>query len=399
MSPPDPNWQRVIQNLRILEEQRGTLRQAQDFAVFGRFPAGEGIPTYPSFKAEVDQVLRAASAGNPSITEIAAAQAGLKGDTFNQESINAFIGNIDKQVDAAKDELYAIDAQTAYGLYPDIDKMKKAVSLAKSFGEGGSAGPSYSFQIGQRGEVIRMSSAGGFEIIGTYPELANKTTQVINDTTTGHAYAMVLDVDGNVTARTDLGKVAHAEIDPERKFRLDILTSAASVEQSMAGIELQRRGQVVGALGDDFARQVQLGQLSLQEAQLNLNRIDSALEQRRAERQQLLQYGVTEASLRTNARGERVTQLPFGSQLASILSATTGRAFSEEDFQLGTGVINPDQAARDVMAGSAYTSSIPGLTQQAASTSSLINAIVGAPLPATPASAAVQQAAAAVPGV
>ena len=390
MAPPE-QWKRALDNIRTLEGQKGYLQTAQDAAVFG----GE-------LSNEQAAALRAASAGNPSLTDVVLAAQGKAagGGTYNQAAVNAFITNIDKQIETAKDELYAIDAQGAYGLYPDIGKMKSAVELATKMGGGAGSAPTYSFQIGQRGEVIRMSSAGSFEIIGTRPELANKTTQVINDTTSGHAYALVLDVDGNVTARTDLGKVGYAEIDPERKFRMDVLTSAASIEQSMAGIELQRRGQVVNAIGEDFARQVQIGTLTLNEAQLNLNRIDTALTQRRAERQQILQYGVTEASLRTNAAGERVTQLPFSSQLASILSATTGRPFSEGDFQLGVAAVNPEQAASDVMTGSSFTSAIPGLTQQAASTSSLINAIVNAPLAATPASAAVQKAAtAAIPGV
>ncbi|KKL08331.1 hypothetical protein LCGC14_2576950, partial [marine sediment metagenome] len=134
------------------------------------------------------------------------------------------------------------------------------------------------------------------------------------------------------------------EIDPQvtfaesvRQFEEQIAIRRQEVAGMFIGLELERRGQMIEAITQDFAFQIDIGQMTYQEAQLNLNRINSALDQRRAERAQLLELGVTRASL-VERGGETLTQLPGGTQLAAILSAATGQEFGPGFTELATGV-------------------------------------------------------------
>lgn len=94
----------------------------------------------------------------------------------------------------------------------------------------------------------------------------------------------------------------------------------------------------------------------------------------------MMRFAVTRSSLRTNAAGETVTQLPFSSQLASILGAVTGKTFSETDFQLGVGAMNPDQTAQDVLGSSQFQSPIPALAGALSSSRQMIESILGKPM-------------------
>lgn len=280
------------------------------------------------------------------------------------------------------DQIYNANPEMGAAYFPEYFDADRAKDLRDLYGGGGaaSAGPSYQFQIGGGGEVYRISSAGTIEYVQTIPELANKTTQVMNDARTGESFAVTFDGAGNMTGRTSLGKTGYAEIDPERQFRLEMLSAGAAAESSLNGIELERRGQVVNAIVQDVANQFEFGRMTHDEALLNLNRVNSALEQRRAEREQLFAYGVRQASVRRDSAGNEVTTLPFGRQTASILGQATGREFSEEDFTLDVTRINPEQAGRDVINGSAFTSPLPGLMAAIEGARTAMDATVNSPL-------------------
>jgi hypothetical protein len=294
---------------------------------------------------------------------------------------------LDGQIKDGVDRLYNLNPEAAADLYPDYLDPQRIKNLRSVLGGGEAARPSYSFQIAAGGQVVRSGTDGSFGIVGVYPELADKNVQVVQNQTTGEATALTFDSNGNVVNRTSLGRVAFPDIDPERKFKQDqlrdritLLSTAAQVEQAMMGLNLQQRGQIVNAIAQDFAYQLQIGAMTYQEATLNLSRINSAFEQRRLEREQMLKYAVPRASLRTRPDGEVVTRLPFADQISSILTATTGRQFSPEDFEIGVTAMDPEQTARDVLISSAYTSPLPGLMAGLQATRDTMNQLFGQPL-------------------
>lgn len=327
------------------------------------------------FSTQVDPVT-----GKP-VTDILGLSAKSESATAVISAQRLQIESLEEQNAGLINRMASIDPDLTVSYYPDRmnEVLAGQASLAKSLGGGGSA-PTYQFQVGAGGEVYRISSGGSFEYMKTIPELAEKSTQVVVDERTGESIALTFDSNGEVTKRTPLGEYAYPQIDPERIFERDLLMNAATIEQSFAGIELQRRGQIVNAIAADFASQIEIGKMTFQDAQLRLNQINSALDQRRQERETLLQYGVTRASLRTNALGETVTRLPFAEQTASILSMATGQQFRPEDFELGVTAVSPDQAARDVLASSAYTNPVPGLVAGLQATRGAISGIFAEPL-------------------
>jgi hypothetical protein len=130
--------------------------------------------------------------------------------------------------------------------------------------------------------------------------------------------------------------------------------------------------------------------MTYEEARLNLDRIDTAFTQRRQEREQVLQYAVRKSSL--NDRGE--TLLPFAGPLAAILSQSTGQNITEESFRLPTTSADPEGAFNQILQFSGYQSPLPQLSQQMSGTRSAIESIVGGPLGAQAASAAMAGSAA-----
>lgn len=328
-------------------------------------PTGYGSSTGSSFLAK----LYGSAGSENSPTAVISAQRLLK-DSLEEENATLIT------------RMASIDPDLTAQSYPDraADIAVWQADLGKSLRDAAPAGPSYQFQVGPGGEVYRISSAGSFEYMKTIPELAEKSTQVITDDRTGESIALVFDSQGNVVSRTSLGEFSYAKIDPEREFQRDLLMNAATIEQSFAGIELQRRGQIVDAISNDFAAQIELGRMTFTDAQLRLDQINSALDQRRAEREVVLKYGVTRASLRTNALGETVTRLRFAEQTASILSQALGQDFRPEDFELGVTAVSPDQAGRDVLASSAYTNPVPGLVAGLEATRGAISDIFAEPL-------------------
>lgn len=237
--------------------------------------------------------------------------------------------------------------------------------LTTSSGGGGggriAAGPSYQFEFAPNGDLYRVGSDGTFTLMDNIPEFAQRNVQVVNDQRTGEAFAIATDNEGNVVQRTSLGQYAFPEIDPERLFQRDIMFRAAELETALGGLELQRRGQLIDAIGTDMSNQIMLGRMVYEEARTRLDTVSTALSERRNERQDILRFGVTQESLRQLGSGETVTRLPFAEQTAALLSMSTGQSFSAEDFELGVTYVDPDQAARDVTEAAQFESPIPGL--------------------------------------
>ena len=156
------------------------------------------------------------------------------------------------------------------------------------------------------------------------------------------------------------------QVDPRVKFQTE--TALA-----FAGLDLQRRGILVNAQIDFMAREIELGRLTYDEANTNLNRINSAFDQRRKDMEIQLQYAVSRTSLRTNAAGETVSALPLGADLAKILGV------APSNFELPVAAINPQATGEAVLAGSQFQSPIAGLQAQLEATRQAVAAIVGAP--------------------
>lgn len=361
-----------------LEGQKSDLLSAQQRIQTGMpLRSGQTDSWEASVPNEIAAVAGARSASGGGISIPGVIEGGdPKGDAA---AVTAYIGYLDEQISNNVARLYSMDSELAYEYYPDYlgenaDEIKKMRALLGG-GGGDSYHPpvqAYGFQVGPGGDVIRTNSVtGAVEMTGMK---VPQGSQVVTNTRDGHAYAVNIDTGD----RQDLGVVAFPDIDPERKFRFDVLSTAASLEQQMAGIELQKRGMAMKVIADDFSNQVALGNMVYTEANLNLNRIDSALTQRREERAQLLKYAVKKSSLRMRD-GQEVTLLPFGNQLAQMLSEVTGKSFTEKDFELSTTYINPEGAASDVMNASSFNSPIPGLQQSAQQARASMDAVLGAP--------------------
>ena len=151
------------------------------------------------------------------------------------------------------------------------------------------------------------------------------------------------------------------------------------VEATFQGLELQRRGQMVVALGQDMANQVAVESLVYEEANLNLDRMSTALTQRREEREVQLELAVKRESLITRG-GEVLTRLPFAGQLQAALEGVTGAPVDPREFELPTGVIDPNAVARQVIEASDFISPIQGLRSALQQTRGAIASVTGAPL-------------------
>lgn len=357
----DPTYDALYRKARLAEGQRDTLTDAQ-------FWLSENKPLSPQQTAAV-------AAAKGAVTALGLIPASGGDDTA--AAVSAYVNFLDGQVETTVKQLYSLDEDQAYNDYPEyLGQATNQITAQRKLGKGGAGEyhppvQAYSISVGPGGDIIRSNSVtGAVEITG---QKVPQGSQIVTNARDGHAYA----VDKDTGDRIDLGVVAFPEVDPAQKFRFDVLTAAATVEQSFAALDLQERGMMIKAAGDDMARQVEIGAMVYQEAQVNLNRINTAFTQRREERAQMLKYAVTRASLTTNAAGERVTQLPFSSQLGSILGAATGQKFSDADFQLGVGAMNPDQTAQDVLGSSAFDSPIPALAANLTSSRAAIEGILG----------------------
>jgi hypothetical protein len=356
---PDPRYNAIHQKTVSNKQQRDRLTEAQLVMLEGRSLTAEQAKAVAAAKSVV-------------------AGLSLLGPTSPQAdtaaAIMAYVNYLDSQIENFVKQLYSLDEEQAYNDYPEyLSENASSITAQRKLFGGSDRAPvqAYSFTIGPGGNVIRTNSiTGAVEILDTK---VPQGSQIVTNQRDGHAYAINKDTGD----RVDLGVVAFPEIDPEQRFRLDVLSQAAQVESNLAGIDLQQRSLMIKALGDDNANMVTLGRMRYEESALNLNRLNSAFDQRRAEREQVLRYGVAQSSLRA---GGTMSQLPLSPQLANMLSGLTGQQFSEADFQLPVSYVSPDQAANDVLAGTAYDSPIAGLSAAFSQSRQMIENILGKPL-------------------
>lgn len=266
-------------------------------------------------------------------------------------SLQAQANSIAVGIQTDYDRLVSIDPPTTFDLFPHAMADSSRLKFARS-----------------------LMGVGGD---GAAPQ---NTVQVVKDETTGKSYVYTFGPNGNLLNKQDLGTFDFAKIDPERKFRQDVLASAATVEANLASLDLQQRGMIIKALGDDLATQVLVGNMQYTEANLDLSRASTAFDQRRKEREQMLKFVVAKSSVRTLPSGEQVTALPGGAQLAGILSNVTGMRFDPSVFDLPVTYSSPDQTGQDVMNASAFTSPIPGIAASMSQSRSMIENILGKPL-------------------
>jgi hypothetical protein len=390
MPGPEDDFKRIRNSIISLRNARAVAGQIQDKiaeavienGVSGNLDSSElgsgGVYFTPTEKTFLGQVAKSSgiTINASSLSDI------LSNKDSYGPAIDSYVAGLSRQEETLRRDAWAISPEASISDRYTMD-VGEALKYKQLFSVPAGERPErtkYQVQFAENGQSLIIGDDGSVRKGGLFPELANKTTQVVNDTTTGHAYALVIDNDGNVTNRVDIGQVGFPEVDPERKFQLDILTRSSEAETALAGIELQRRGQILQALGDDWARQVQLGTVQVQEVQLNLDRINSAFENRRKEREVALKYAVSQSSLFKSASGETMTRLPFANQLAGILSSATGQAFTGEELSLPVGYVNPDQAARETLSGTSYNSAVPGLVQGIQQTRDAVDRIVGQPL-------------------
>ena len=251
----------------------------------------------------------------------------------------------------------------------DLDDINKVEKRIKDSLAAGSRPQPLVFR-GDGGEIIFLDPFSGVEVARrVFPELAARPQ-----------YQIVTDRDGNLVAVdpqrpgfqpvTLIEGFSFPEIDPREQF-------AFEQEIASARLDLDQRSLEIQAYGLDGAHQIELGRMTFEEVALNLRRIGEAMTQRRAEREQLLQFAVTERSLRA---GGTETLLPGGEQLAAILSQATGQEFGPDFAQIPAGRIDPEAAGQEVLDASAFQSPIPGLTAGLQASRDAISAILGAPL-------------------
>ncbi len=174
--------------------------------------------------------------------------------------------------------------------------------------------------------------------------------------------------------RTLIEGFGFSQIDPERTFALE----AQRTDIAFRGLELQARGLQVQALGQDFANRIALGRMEFEEAQLNLNRINSAFEVRRQERDVALKFAIASTSVRTLPDGTRVFRSPLAEATAQALGLPPG------SLDLPVGVVNPEASAQALLNATQLDSPIPDLEAQAAATATSTQALLDAPLEGEP---------------
>lgn len=264
----------------------------------------------------------------------------------------------------------SISPRASYDEYPaqTLEEAKKLglplAALGLGFGGGSAPAPPRVASVftAAGGKVYTVMDNGGINETGLQAPPNTKAEVASN----GDLVAFNLDDPSSAPVVLQKG-FRFAEVDPMLKFKTE--TAAA-----FAGLELQRRGMLVSAQSNFMANEIELGRLTYDEANTNLNRINSAFDQRRKDLDIQLKYAVQRTSLGTNAAGQQITHLPFGADIAKILHV------DPSNFDLPTQNINPDATGQAVLDASNFNSPIDRLTQQLAAARAATAGIIGAPM-------------------
>ena len=341
-----------------------------------------GEPTDPgAFAAQLVTVadvtgLRGAKIEASSESELA----GILGSPRDPAPVTLIISGIDEINEIIQKDLgrlAVLDEAQAMKDFPGEFGVDLLNDLEKVLGRGSGGGfqpAPFQFDVGPGGQIVVFNpNTGQTSLGGTFPGLASDT-EVAQDPRTGDLIAFSPSTGERKTIVEGFG---FPEISPQAEFALRQSELALSELSVLGNLDLAQRGLEIQALTQDFAHQIELERMTYEEARQRLDTINAALTQRRAEREQLLQFAVTERSLRA---GGTETLLPGGEQLAAILSQATGQEFGPDFAQIPAGRIDPEAAGQDVVRAGSFQSPIPGLTAGLEASREAISAIIGAPL-------------------
>lgn len=296
---------------------------------------------------------------------IADAKAGpsLFGGSLLGVRLREELDSVQKQRDLAIQSMTAISPNDSFGAYP-AETLRAAKVLGINFGQAAADVPRVaSVFVGEGGKVWTVMSNGAWLDSGQKAP-ANRKVEI--DQRTGDLVSFNVDDPAEPPQVMQRG-FAFPQIDPALKFKVE--TASA-----FAGLELQRRGQMVQAVGQDMANRIQLGRMEYDEAQLNLSRVDSAFTQRREDQKLALQYAVAKSSVFLGAQGEELTRAPLTEALAASLG------ISPDQFNLPVMRVNPDETARSIIAASEFNSPMPALQSQLEATRAAVSGLTSAPI-------------------
>ncbi len=251
----------------------------------------------------------------------------------------------------------------------EADPLFSLVNPGVFDGGTGRTGPRFTPTVLANGDVWMFGDDGSTFVARNIPGAANKNIEL--DPRTGDLVSFNNDGTDFEVLVPNFG---FAQIDPQRVFALE----AQQTDIAFRGLELTARGQQLAALGQDMATQMMLGRMELEEATFQLNRINSAFDVRRQEREVALKFAIASTSIRTLPDGTRV----FRSPLAEATARTLGLPVGALDLPVGT--VNPEASAQALLDATQLDSPIPDLEAQAAATATATQALLDAPLEGAP---------------
>lgn len=370
MTDPDltgTRYQRIIEDI----QRKQAIVDALDSVLYG-LTSGEF--TEQAAREELARV-GAASSGEQRAALLSFYTASSSGDI-------PLMTQIDTQLTNYNDQLYSLAGQAVSlgGIealnnsfvrqYVAFDDQLKFLDqfTSMSGGGGGFKPAPFQFQTLENGDILSFNpNTGEVSKVGNYPDAVRKQLEV--DQRTGDLLAINPFTGESSVLKAGFG---FPQIDPRVQFQTETALG-------LAGMEVQRRGQWVSALGQDMANRIQIGMMTYEEAETNVNTVVQALNQRRADTELALRFAVPQSSIFTDPRtGQRMSRLPGADALANILADSTGERV-DDLFTLPVGTIDPNASANDVIRAGQFESPIPGLMAALENTRQMVAATLGAP--------------------
>lgn len=360
-------YQRIIEDIG----RKQAIVETLDNALYAMY---QGSWTEQQARASLASI-GAASTGEQRSTLLGLFTASASGDAPLMSQIDAQLTNYNEQLYTLAQQAVSLGGVEALAnpLVRQYIELGDQISYLDKLGFGGGGGrvfqpAPFQFQTLPNGDILAFNpNNGAVEKVGNYPDAVQKQLEVDRN---GNLVSINPFTGESQILQEGFG---FPEIDPRVEFEVNTALG-------LAGLEVQQRGQWVSALGQDMANRIQLGMMTYQEAQTNVNTVVQALNQRRADTELALRFAVPKSSIfRDPVTGQRMTRLPGAEALANILSESTGQRI-EGLFELPVGTIDPEASARDVMRAGQFSSPIPGLMRQLESTRQMVSEVLGAPL-------------------
>lgn len=351
------NWTRHEQAASRLVQEALTLAE----------PGTHDATRFQSFASSASIIIAGADGATDALEALQGGGTAAARQAALGTVMNALQGQVEfaqEQQNRLADQLWDIDPDRAASLLPyATDYIRDQLT---SRGGGGTVFQP-TFEVLPDGTILAFdpNSLSVIEL-GNHPGAVNRQVSVDKN---GNLVS-INPFDPTEAPQTIIKGFQFPSLDPNLEF-------AVNTRLQLEGLRLEDRAQQIQALSNDFAFQIELGNMTFTDAQVRLARINSALDQRRAEREQALEFAVPKSSIRTLADGTRVSAIPGFLQLRSILRQATGQTFGEEFGTLPVGTIDPDAAARTVLAASSFESPVPALQKGLQSTRDAINSLLG----------------------